>query len=497
MLSRITGFYPALVGATIGFTTYQHHNRQPISAESIGGTFISSFLGTKKAGGWDAAPIKPKPKEKNELTEHARTEKFKFEINKSIYKGFNPNHYNYVIIGTSGTGKSTFTNTFAEMPYQRGIDIKEKTHVRDVGCVTFQESPSDPAMVIWDIPGFGTSTYEENDYIKYFGLPVFDGVILITSTRFTDRDRTLYKELRDQWLNILHDLKQNKSADHVPVYIVRTKFDVDLESRLKYKLYERQTTKIKETNFSEQIISFFFGSAKFSHDEFMEIWDETITTLENGLKEQFYDVFVKEKITDENEKKIYNDKKLMEYFFIVSGDWDNQMLSTYKDCGENKHGNEYCGWHGLWRRIQIDPFEFNGNGIGNAPIRKKKDLIRDKAWKTKHDIRDCDIYKRYTERSGDFWYSVGSLICGSISTMFSFNIGAALQHNQGVGVGGVGANNQGEAAVNLGNYGLILSGVVGCALLVLAYNTSKTTYIAINNEKNDKTEVDDDEMVTS
>lgn len=69
--------------------------------------------------------------------------------------------------------------------------------------------------MLWDLPGVGTEKFPQASYLKSMGIRHFDLVVLITATRFTEAELMLMEELR-RW--------------KVPLFLVRSKIDIDIES---------------------------------------------------------------------------------------------------------------------------------------------------------------------------------------------------------------------------------------------------------------------------
>jgi len=71
--------------------------------------------------------------------------------------------------------------------------------------------------VIWDLPGIGTPSYPQVNYLKRMGIRYFDVVLLMTSTRFTEAELMLTEELQ---------------KFQVPFFLIRNKVDTDVESEI-------------------------------------------------------------------------------------------------------------------------------------------------------------------------------------------------------------------------------------------------------------------------
>ncbi|XP_037550650.1 interferon-inducible GTPase 5-like [Nematolebias whitei] len=136
---------------------------------------------------------------------------------------------NIAITGESGAGKSTFINYF------RGMTNNDEG-AAPTGCTetTFESSPYPhpkyPNVVLWDLPGIGTTTFPADEYLKKMGFEKFDFFIIISDTRFRENDVKLAKAIQ----------KMEKKF-----YFVRSKIDSDLqnEKRGKKNFNEEETLK--------------------------------------------------------------------------------------------------------------------------------------------------------------------------------------------------------------------------------------------------------------
>ncbi|KAM9340820.1 interferon-inducible GTPase 5-like [Symphorus nematophorus] len=139
---------------------------------------------------------------------------------------------NIAITGESGSGKSTFVNAF------RGIgDMDEGAS--PTGCLeTTMEvkdypHPNYPNVILWDLPGIGTTNFPADKYLQHVGFEGFDFFIIISDTRFTENDVKLALEIQ----------KMGKKF-----YFVRSKIDNDLraEERSKEVDAEKTLARIRE-----------------------------------------------------------------------------------------------------------------------------------------------------------------------------------------------------------------------------------------------------------
>ncbi|KAK7810332.1 hypothetical protein U0070_009366 [Myodes glareolus] len=121
---------------------------------------------------------------------------------------------NIAVIGESGTGKSSFINAF------RGIGHEEENSA-PIGVVettmrrTPYKHPNIPNVVIWDLPGIGTTKFPPKDYLEKMKFSEYDFFIIVSATRFKKNDIDLAKAV---------------SMMKKDFYFVRTKVDIDLET---------------------------------------------------------------------------------------------------------------------------------------------------------------------------------------------------------------------------------------------------------------------------
>ncbi|XP_028254138.1 interferon-inducible GTPase 5-like [Parambassis ranga] len=124
---------------------------------------------------------------------------------------------NITVTRECGSGKSTFVNAF------RGIKNGDEG-AAPTGCVetttevTAYHHPNYPNVVLWDLPGIGTTNwhppgFRADKYLDNVGLDKFDFFIIISATRFTENNVKLAREIQ----------KMKKKF-----YFVRCKIDSDL-----------------------------------------------------------------------------------------------------------------------------------------------------------------------------------------------------------------------------------------------------------------------------
>ncbi|XP_063133770.1 interferon-inducible GTPase 1-like [Rattus norvegicus] len=133
---------------------------------------------------------------------------------------------NVAVTGESGAGKSSFINAL------RGIGHEEEG-AAEIGVVETTmwrhkyQHPSMPNVVIWDLPGIGTTNFPPKTYLEKMKFYEYDFFIIISATRFKKNDIDLAKAI---------------SMMKKDFYFVRTKVDSDLrnEENTKPRSFDRE-----------------------------------------------------------------------------------------------------------------------------------------------------------------------------------------------------------------------------------------------------------------
>lgn len=186
------------------------------------------------------------------------------------------------ITGESGTGKSTFVNALREV--DNTDDAAAPTGVVETTMEPKEYSiPKNPNIILWDLPGVGTTKFKTNEYVEKMQLATFDFFILISNDRFKENDAKLAKAIKN--------MKKN-------FYFVRSKVDHNIQDdkRSRRDFSEESTLKqIKDNSVQElellEIKSpkvFLVSSFDLHLYEFNDLWK----TLEKELPEHQRDALL-------------------------------------------------------------------------------------------------------------------------------------------------------------------------------------------------------------
>jgi len=125
---------------------------------------------------------------------------------------------NVAVIGNSGVGKSSFINAIRRLTAD-DEGAAEVGVIQIIGDIRSYSHPNNPLLKFWDLPGVGTDRFPRQTYLRDIDVDRFDFFLLITSTRFTENDTWLGKELRSQnkkyffiRTKVGHDVSDNKKA---------------------------------------------------------------------------------------------------------------------------------------------------------------------------------------------------------------------------------------------------------------------------------------------
>uniref|UniRef100_A0A3B4CBF5 IRG-type G domain-containing protein n=1 Tax=Pygocentrus nattereri TaxID=42514 RepID=A0A3B4CBF5_PYGNA len=121
---------------------------------------------------------------------------------------------NIAVTGESGAGKSSFINAF------RGVDDEGPEAAETGVTATTQVALAYPHpmahnVLLWDLPGIGTTSFQPGTYLEDVGLLKYDFFIIVTADRFQEYHYALAKCIMQA---------QKK------FYFIRNKVDRDLEA---------------------------------------------------------------------------------------------------------------------------------------------------------------------------------------------------------------------------------------------------------------------------
>ncbi|TPX50860.1 hypothetical protein SeLEV6574_g00650 [Synchytrium endobioticum] len=124
------------------------------------------------------------------------------------------NHFNFGIVGNSGTGKSALINALTQV---RPGDPNYATEGEAETTLEITSYKLTNHAVVWDVPGVGTAKTPPDTYVTKNKLYAFDVIVVCTADRFTEGE-----------LRVAAELKKWKT----PIVFVRTKTDIALDSKL-------------------------------------------------------------------------------------------------------------------------------------------------------------------------------------------------------------------------------------------------------------------------
>ncbi|XP_039368347.1 interferon-inducible GTPase 5-like [Mauremys reevesii] len=145
---------------------------------------------------------------------------------------------NIAITGNSGSGKSSFINAIRSLnDDDRGA--AETGVTETTKDPTAYPHPIHPNVIVWDLPGIGTTKYPAETYLTDVKVCRYDFFIIIAAVRFTEADTKLAKEINSMGKKF---------------YFVRTKVDADLvNERRKRDFNEEKTLEAIRSDCMEQL----------------------------------------------------------------------------------------------------------------------------------------------------------------------------------------------------------------------------------------------------
>ncbi|KAF8805996.1 P-loop containing nucleoside triphosphate hydrolase protein [Phlegmacium glaucopus] len=181
---------------------------------------------------------------------------------------YDPEKVHFAICGSSGSGKSSLVNAFRGLKNKKPNAAPTGT-VETTMAITRYPDPREEMpykrLVWYDCPGAGTLRVPGWQYFNEQGLFIFDVVILVYDTRFTEID-----------LCIIRNCERFK----IPLFIVRSKADSHIQNILD-DLDDDENDDDAEVNHEEQARQFFI--------------DTTRNNVETNLKEaglSMHDIFI-------------------------------------------------------------------------------------------------------------------------------------------------------------------------------------------------------------
>ncbi|XP_042069016.1 T-cell-specific guanine nucleotide triphosphate-binding protein 2-like [Haplochromis burtoni] len=133
---------------------------------------------------------------------------------------------NIAITGETGSGKSTFINSFRGL--RDGDEGAAPTGVVETTSeVTPYPLPNYPNVTLSDLTGMGTTKFPADEYLKLVGFEKFDFFIIISADRFKENDVKLAQEIQ----------RMKKKF-----YFVRSKIDNDIHANERMKNYSKEKT---------------------------------------------------------------------------------------------------------------------------------------------------------------------------------------------------------------------------------------------------------------
>ncbi|CAO0789213.1 unnamed protein product [Mucor circinelloides] len=127
------------------------------------------------------------------------------------------NFYNIAVVGAAGTGKSSLVNGILGYPdtdrYAAAINEAGKKINEPRGY----RHPDLRRMILWDMPGAGTTLHNSATYFEDNYLKAFDSLIIVTAERLQSIDL---------------DIALKAQEHHIPVLFVRNRCDQSLNSKI-------------------------------------------------------------------------------------------------------------------------------------------------------------------------------------------------------------------------------------------------------------------------
>ncbi|KAI9473903.1 MAG: interferon-inducible GTPase-domain-containing protein [Benjaminiella poitrasii] len=111
------------------------------------------------------------------------SEETKLQVRRAIGLDYD-NFYNVAVVGAAGTGKSSLVNGILGYPdtdrYAAAINEAGGTAINEPRGY---RHPDLRRMILWDMPGAGTTVHNEDTYFEDHYLHAFDSLIIVTAER--------------------------------------------------------------------------------------------------------------------------------------------------------------------------------------------------------------------------------------------------------------------------------------------------------------------------
>ncbi|KIJ08151.1 hypothetical protein PAXINDRAFT_120525 [Paxillus involutus ATCC 200175] len=133
--------------------------------------------------------------------------------------------FHFAVAGVAGGGKSSFINGFRGL-HNRDTAAASTGVTETTLVITRLPDPNQENPFVWyDIPGAGTTKIPDWQYFNEQGLYVFDCIVVVFDSRFTEADIAILK---------------NCERLGIPTYIVRSKSDVHIRNIMRDRGYDSE-----------------------------------------------------------------------------------------------------------------------------------------------------------------------------------------------------------------------------------------------------------------
>jgi len=101
------------------------------------------------------------------------------------------------IIGASGVGKSSCINALRGVK-SNALEVAKEGVTEETSIVSEYPHPNNKMLIFCDLPGVGTKLFPQDRYLDEIKVDSYDCFVIITSSRFTEIDAWLAKEIGDR-----------------------------------------------------------------------------------------------------------------------------------------------------------------------------------------------------------------------------------------------------------------------------------------------------------